>query len=95
MTVTPNNAFERTGKLCGPRLARHGHRGRRSTRSLGGMATETLEAFNGVLLDGLEFCALTYALFERLRAFARWPARLRMRETNTEKKLLEELFPDL
>jgi hypothetical protein len=54
---------------------------------------QPLAEFDGVLLDGLDFCRRTYALFERLRTAPDGPTRLRLRASNTEKKLLEELLP--
>ena len=57
------------------------------------MASDPLAELNGVLLDGLEFCSRTYALFERLRAAPEGRNRLRLRATSTEKKVLEELLP--
>lgn len=57
------------------------------------MATDPLAELNGVLLDGLEFCSRTYALFERLRAAPDGRNRLRLRATSAEKKVLEELLP--
>jgi hypothetical protein len=57
------------------------------------MTADPLRAFNGVLLDGLDFCARTYALFEGIRQVPGGPSRLRLRHSNTEKKLLEELLP--
>lgn len=57
------------------------------------MTTEPLAELNGVLLDGLDFCARTYMLFERLRQTLDGPNRLRLRDSNTEKKLLEEMLP--
>ncbi len=53
----------------------------------------TLDDLNGRLLDGLEFCAATYALFESVRSTPEGIERLRLRSGNTEKRLLEELFP--
>jgi hypothetical protein len=53
----------------------------------------TLETFDGQLLDGLEFCAKTYQLFEALRAAPEGAKRLRSRSSLPEKRLLEELLP--
>lgn len=50
-------------------------------------------ALDGHLLDGLEFCASTYALFEHLRAQPGGVERLRLRSGENEKRLLEELIP--
>jgi hypothetical protein len=52
-----------------------------------------LADFDGVLRDGLDFCARVYALFERLRKEPDGAKRLRNRATALEKKLLEELLP--
>ncbi|MDX2218270.1 MAG: hypothetical protein SF172_04540 [Burkholderiales bacterium] len=57
------------------------------------MSTDALAEFDNKLLDGLEFCARTYALFERIRADEDGKSRLRTRVTEVEKKLLEELLP--
>lgn len=53
----------------------------------------TLEEFDGNVIDGLEFCAKVYALFEAVRNAPDGPSRLRMRPSRLEKKLLEELLP--
>lgn len=53
----------------------------------------TLETLDGQLLDGLEFCAKTYQLFEALRATPGGVNRLRSRSALAEKRLLEELLP--
>lgn len=52
-----------------------------------------LSQLNGALIDGLEFCAKTYAIFEYIRRAPDGVNRLRLRTTSTEKKLLEELLP--
>jgi len=52
----------------------------------------TLSDFDGQLLDGLEFCAKTYALFESIRAGNDGRSHLRMRK-GASKKLMEELLP--
>jgi hypothetical protein len=57
------------------------------------MPTSGLSQFDGNLIDGLEFCAMVYALFESVRRSDDGPSRLRMRPTPLEKKLLEELLP--
>ena len=53
----------------------------------------TLKTFDGQLLDGLEFCARAYQLFEALRAAPDGAKRLRSRSGLAEKRLLEELLP--
>jgi hypothetical protein len=57
------------------------------------MSISMLTQFNGELIDGLQFCAKTYALFEQIRSAENGPSRLRMRATEVEKKLIEELLP--
>ena len=57
------------------------------------MNTLTLVDLDGKLLDGLEFCATAYALFESVRSTPGGIERLRLRSGNTEKRLLEELLP--
>lgn len=52
-----------------------------------------LSLFDGILLDGLDFCSKAYALFEEIRNSEGGTTRLRMRPTSLEKKLLEELLP--
>lgn len=52
-----------------------------------------LAVFDGQLLDGLEFCAKVYALFEDIRSQPDGVERLRLRPSLTEKRLLEELLP--
>ncbi len=52
-----------------------------------------LSEFDGHLIDGLDFCARVYSLFERIRNSPDGPSRLRMRASDVEKKLIEELFP--
>lgn len=60
-----------------------------------GAASETLDLaeFDGVQLEGLDFCLKAYALFERIRRCPDGASRLRMRSSAVEKKLLEELLP--
>ncbi|MHC8386496.1 hypothetical protein ACYZTM_00110 [Pseudomonas sp. MDT2-39-1] len=48
---------------------------------------------DGQLLDGLEFCAKAYALFEALRTEPGGIERLRLRTAKVEKLLLDEVFP--
>lgn len=57
------------------------------------MSISPLSQFDGELIDGLQFCAMTYALFEQIRSTESGPSRLRMRATKVEKKLIEELLP--
>lgn len=57
------------------------------------MKDTPLTQFDGILLDGLEFCSKVYALFESIRSATDGPSRLRRRPTRVEKKLLEELLP--
>lgn len=57
------------------------------------MATSPLREFDGKLVEGLEFCARVYALFEEVRGSMNGVSRLRMRPSRLEKKLLEELLP--
>lgn len=57
------------------------------------MSVSPLSRFDGQLIDGLQFCAMAYALFEEIRSTEDGPSRLRMRSTEVEKKLLEELLP--
>lgn len=52
-----------------------------------------LSPLNGILIDGLEFCAKIYAIFEHIRNETDGINRLRLRNTSIEKKLLEELLP--
>jgi len=55
--------------------------------------TTPLAQFDGVLLDGLDFCSKVYALLESIRNASDGPSRLRRRPSKVEKKLLEELLP--
>lgn len=57
------------------------------------MSISPLLQFDGKLIDGLKFCAMTYALFERIRSTESGSSRLRMRATEVEKRLIEELLP--
>jgi len=52
-----------------------------------------LSTFDGQLLDGLEFCRKVYDMFDYLQADIDGVARLRLRPTKTEKRLIEELLP--
>lgn len=57
------------------------------------MSISSLSQFDGELIDGLQFCAMTYALFEQIRNSENGRSRLRMRKSKVEKKLIEELLP--
>lgn len=57
------------------------------------MMNSPLSQFDGELIDGLLFCTKVYELFEGLRQSKDGRSRLRMRATEVEKKLLEELLP--
>lgn len=57
------------------------------------MEATPLAPFDGVLMDGLEFCSKVYELFESIRKTIDGRSRLRRRPTHVEKKLLEELLP--
>lgn len=48
---------------------------------------------DGQLLDGLDFCAKAYALFEVVRAEPGAVQRLRLRTGKDEKRLLDEILP--
>lgn len=53
----------------------------------------TLSTFDGQLLDGLEFCRKVYDLFDQVWAETDGIAKLRLRTTKREKRLIEELLP--
>lgn len=57
------------------------------------MQSDALTQFDGQLLDGLDFCARVYAVFESIRNSPDGASRLRMRPTRVEKRVLEELLP--
>lgn len=57
------------------------------------MTTNSLREFDGILMQGLEFCAKVYSLFETVRTAPDGASRLRLRSSRIEKKLLEELLP--
>ena len=57
------------------------------------MVNSVLSQFDKKLIDGLLFCANVYELFENIRQSEGGKSRLRMRTTELEKKLLEELMP--
>jgi hypothetical protein len=52
-----------------------------------------LSTFDGRLLDGLNFCRGVYELFNQTRASPDGIAKLRLRPTKLEKRLIEELIP--
>ena len=52
-----------------------------------------LSELDGVLHDGLKFCSIVYALFEKVRQTEDGKIRLRMRASSLEKRLIEELLP--
>lgn len=56
------------------------------------MKEPLLPDFDGIEMDGLEFCFRVYRVFEKIRALSDGRSRLRMRQRR-EKKLLEELMP--
>lgn len=53
----------------------------------------SIDDLDGQLLDGLEFCAKAYALFEKLRSEPQGRERLRLRSGLNEKRLVEEILP--
>ena len=57
------------------------------------MSDPQFAQFDGEIIDGLRFCSLTYKLFDKIRGAENGPSRLRMRDSQVEKKLLEELLP--
>jgi hypothetical protein len=52
-----------------------------------------LSTFDGQLLDGLDFCRKVYDLFDQVRRGTEGIAKLRLRPTKNEKRLIEELIP--
>jgi len=52
-----------------------------------------LSAFDDRLLDGLTFCRRVYDLFEQVKRGPNGTAKLRLRPTKVEKRLIEELIP--
>jgi hypothetical protein len=52
-----------------------------------------LSTFDGQLLDGLDFCRKVYDLFDQVQAGPDGIAKLRLRPTKSEKRLIEELIP--
>lgn len=57
------------------------------------MQTSPLAPLHDSLHDGLRFCAKVYEIFERIRVSPDGPDRLRMRASDTEKRVIEELLP--
>ena len=53
----------------------------------------SLSTFDGQLLDGLDFCRKVYDLFDQVQAETDGTAKLRLRPTKGEKRLIEELLP--
>ena len=52
-----------------------------------------LSTFDDKLLDGLDFCRKVYDLFDQVRRGPDGIAKLRLRPTKIEKRLIEELIP--
>lgn len=52
-----------------------------------------LSEFDGKFIDGLEFCKKAYSLLEEIRSTETGISNLRMRASDLEKKLLEEILP--
>lgn len=52
-----------------------------------------LTTFDAQLIDGLDFCRKVYDLFDQTRAAPDGIAKLRLRPTKSEKRLIEELIP--
>lgn len=52
-----------------------------------------LSTFDGQLLDGLDFCRKVYDSFDQARSEKDGIAKLRLRPTKNEKRLIEELIP--
>jgi hypothetical protein len=52
-----------------------------------------LSTFDGQLLDGLDFCGKVYDLFDQIQTGPDGIAKLRLRPTKSEKRLIEELLP--
>ncbi|MEZ0315506.1 MAG: hypothetical protein ACAH10_01325 [Methylophilaceae bacterium] len=58
------------------------------------MTTDSqLSIFSNISHDGLNFCCKVYELFEEIRNSEGGKERLRMRTSNLEKRLIEELLP--
>jgi hypothetical protein len=56
-------------------------------------AAVSLSTIDGQLLDGLEFCGKVYDLFDQITRESDGKSRLRLRRSQAEKKLVEELLP--
>jgi hypothetical protein len=52
-----------------------------------------LSTFDGQLLDGLDFCRKVYNLFNQVMGEPGGIEKIRLRQTKTEKRLVEELIP--
>lgn len=52
-----------------------------------------LSTIDGQLLDGLDFCRKVYDVFDRITREADGKGRLRLRQSKTDKRLVEELLP--
>src|ERR1700693_2767849 len=52
-----------------------------------------LSTFDGRLMDGLTFCRKGCAVFEQIKTGPDGTARLRLRSSKSEKRLIEELIP--
>jgi hypothetical protein len=52
-----------------------------------------LSTFDGQLLDGLDFCRKVYDLFDQVQNGPDGIAKLRLRSSKNEKRLVEELIP--
>lgn len=52
-----------------------------------------LSTFDGQLLDGLDFCRKVYDLFDQVMREPGGIAKIRLRQTKTVKRLVEELIP--
>lgn len=53
----------------------------------------SLATFDDQLLDGFDFCRKAYDLFDQVRSGPEGVAKLRLRPTKLEKRLIEELIP--
>jgi len=61
--------------------------------TLGVMENSALQQFDGQLMDGLQFCAHTYILFEAVCREPNGREQIRMRSSKVAKLLLGELLP--
>jgi hypothetical protein len=52
-----------------------------------------LSTFDDKLLDGLDFCRKVYDFFDQTQGSPDGVAKLRLRPTKNEKRLVEELIP--